>query len=269
MPDEYSPQRNRLIAALPATDYEHLLPDLELVQMPIGAVIHDADRPLRHVYFPTSAIVSLQCVTKNGASAEVAGVGNEGMIGIVVFTRGISMPDRATVLFGGHVYRMPSRVLRHELNRPGGPAGALHRILMLYIQARITQMAHTIACIRHHSLEKRLCRWLLSSLDRSLSAELIVSQEEIAGALGVRREGISAIIGRLRRAGFIRTQRGHISVLDRTGLEAQACECYQMIKKGFDCLLPDATATQAAAPRGLIGVRPRRFNWGQTTISPS
>jgi CRP-like cAMP-binding protein len=194
-------------------------------------------------------MVSLQNVTADGASAEIAEVGNEGMIGLVVFTGGMTMPDRATVLFGGHAYRMPSRVLRHELNRPEGSAGALHGVLLRYTRVRMRQIAQTAACIRHHSVEKRLCRWLLSGLDRSSSAELIVTQEAIASALGVRREGITEAIGRLRRAGFIGTQRGHVRVLDRAGLEAHTCECYQVIKKLIDLLLPDATATHATAPR--------------------
>jgi CRP-like cAMP-binding protein len=248
MADGHSPRQNRLLAILPATDYLRLTPYLELVHLPSGAIIHESGSPLHHLYFPTTAIVSLQYVTKEGESAEIAGVGNEGMIGIAVFTGGMTMPDRATVLFAGHAYRMPSQVLRHELNGRVGRTSELHRILLRYTQAHITQIAQTVACNRHHSMEQRLCRWLLSSLDHSVSADLVVTQEAIAGALGVRREGITEIIGRLHRAGFVRNQRGHVDVLDRAGLEAQACECYQVVKKEFDRLLPDVTATRAAAP---------------------
>jgi len=248
MPDQHSPRQNRLLAMLPENDYERLIPDLDLVEMPSGEVIHESGRPLHHLYFPTSAIVSLQYVTKDGALAEIAGVGNSGMVGLSVFTGGMTTPDRARVLFGGYAYRMPSQVLRHELNSPSGRTGALHRIFLRYTQARMTQIAQTVACNRHHSIGMRLCRWLLSSLDRSSSAELIVTQEAIAGALGVRREGITETIGKLRRAGFIHTQRGHVRVLDRAGLEAQTCECYQVIKNEFDRLLPDARPTRAVAP---------------------
>lgn len=249
MSDRHSPRQNRLLAALPATDYVRLRPDLELVQVPSGEVIRGTGRPLHHLYFPTSAIVSLQYVMEDGALSEITGVGNEGMIGIVVFTGGMTTPDHATVLFGGHAYRMPSRVLRHELNRPEGSTGALARILLRYTQARVTQIAQSIACNRHHSIENRMCRWLLSSLDRSTSAELVITQEAMAGVLGVRREGITETAGRLQRAGFIHSHRGHVSVLDRAGLEEHACECYQVVKKEFDRLLPDAAVRQTAAPR--------------------
>lgn len=247
MPDALSPRQNRILAALPTTDYQRLAPDLVLVQLPSGAVIHESGRPLNHLYFPTSAIVSLQYVTEDGAPAEIAGVGNEGVIGIAVFTGGMTMPDRAEVLFGGHAYRMPSRVLRRELNRTEDSAGALRRLLLRYTQARITQVAQTVACNRHHSIENQLCRWLLSSLDRSASDELNVTQEAIAGALGVRRESITAAAGRLQRAGFIHIHRGHVRVFDRAGLEGHVCECYQVVKNEFARLLPDATAAQAVA----------------------
>jgi CRP-like cAMP-binding protein len=249
MSDAHSPRQNRLLAALPATDYQRLSPHLEQVQMPFGEIIHESGGPLCHLYFPTTAIASLLYVMEDGASTEITGVGNEGVIGIAVFMGGMTMPDRAMVLLGGDAYRMPSQVLNAELNRPGGGTGALHCLLLRYSQALITQIAQTAACNRHHSMEKRLCRWLLSSLDRSPSDELTVTQEAIAGALGVRREGITETAGRLQRAGFIRYHRGHISVLDRAGLEKQACECYQAVKTEFDRLLPDVTATRAAPPR--------------------
>jgi CRP-like cAMP-binding protein len=252
---------------LPENDYERLIPDLDLVEMPSGEVIHESGRPLHHLYFPTSAIVSLQYVTKDGALAEITGVGNSGMIGLSVFTGGMTTPDRARVLFGGYAYRMPSQVLRHELNSPSGRTGALHRIFLRYTQARMTQIAQTVACNRHHSIGKRLCRWLLTSLDRSSSADLVVTQEVIAGALGVRREGITETIGKLQRAGFIRTHRGHVSVLDRAGLEAQTCECYQVVKNEFDRLLPDARPTQAVAPC-YSSDRHKPASGGKTATAP-
>jgi CRP-like cAMP-binding protein len=248
MADGHSPRQNRLIAALPATDYERLAPDLELVQLPTGEAIHESSRPLHHLYFPTSAIVSLQYATKDGELSEIAGVGNEGMIGLFLFTEAITTPERAKVLLGGLAYRIPSQVFRHELDHPSGRSGALYSIFLRYTQVRMTQIAQNVSCNRHHSIEKRLCRWLLSSLDRSPSADLGVTQEAIAGALGVRRESITAAIGRLHRAGFVCAHRGHVCVLDRAGLEAQACECYQEVKNEFDRLLPEARPPQAATP---------------------
>jgi DNA-binding IscR family transcriptional regulator len=248
MADGHSPRQNRLLAALPATDYWRLTPYLERVQMPYGAIIHDSAHPLHHLYFPTSAIASLQYVMVDGASSEITGIGNEGMVGIAVFTGGETMPGHVKVLFGGHAYRVPSRVVRQELHRPAGGSGGLYHILLRYTQARLTQIAQIVACNRHHSIEQRLSRWLLSSLDRSVSTELTVTQEAIAGALGVRRESITATVGRLQQAGFIHSHRGHIRVLQRAGLETHACECYQVVKEEIDRLLPDAAATQATAP---------------------
>ena len=249
MPDMPSPRQNRLLAALPATDYARLSPHLETIQMPFGHIIHESGGPLRHLYFPTTAIVSLLHVMEDGASAEITGVGNEGMIGTALFMGGTTMPHRAMVLCAGHAYRMPAPVLMNELNRPGRGAGALQHLLLRYMQARMTQIAQTAACNRHHSMQQRLCRWLLSSLDRSASNELAVTQEAIASALGVRREGITEVAGRCQHAGLIRYHRGHIMVLDRAGLEKQACECYQVVKKEFDRLLPCVPGTQAAPPR--------------------
>lgn len=249
MPDTPSPRQNRLIAALPANNYERLSPHLEAIQMPFGHIIHESGDPLRHLYFPTTAIVSLLHVMEDGASAEITGVGNEGMIGTAVFTGGITISHRAMVLCAGHAYRMPAPVLMNELNRPGGGTGALHHLLLRYLQARMTQIAQTAACNRHHSMQQRLCRWLLSSLDRSSSNELAVTQEAIASALGVRREGITEVAGRCQHAGLIRYHRGHITVLDRAGLEKQACECHKVVKKELNRLLPYVTATQTAPPR--------------------
>jgi CRP-like cAMP-binding protein len=224
-------------------------PHLEETQMSFGHIIHESSGPLRHLYFPTTAIVSLCHVMEDGASAEITGVGNEGMIGIAVFMGGMTMPDCAVVLCPGHAYRMPAQVLMNELNRRGGRTGALHHLLLSYTQACITQISQSAACNRHHSMQQRLCRWLLSNLDRSFSNELAVTQETIASALGVRREGITEAAGRCQRAGLIRYHRGHVTVLDRAGLEKQACECYQVVRKEFDRLLPDGTATQAAPRR--------------------
>lgn len=249
MSDEYSPQQNRLLAALPAADFERLSGHLERVRMSCGEIIHESGSPLGHLYFPTTAIASLLYVMEDGASTEITGIGNEGVVGIAVFMGGMTMPDRAIVLSGGHAYRMPSQVLSDELDRPRGSNGALHCILLRYTQALMTQIAQTAACNRHHSMEKRLCRWLLSSLDRLSSNDLTVTQQVIACALGVRREGITEAAGRLQRAGFIHYHRGHITVLDRAGLEKQACECYQVVKTEIDRLLPDLTAQQAASAR--------------------
>ena len=255
MSDQHSPRQNRLLAALPATDYARLSPHLEAIQMPFGHIIHESGGPLRHLYFPTTAIVSLLHVMEDGASTEITGVGNEGMIGIAVFMGGMTMPDRAMVLCAGHAYRMPAQVLMNELNRPRGRTGALHHLLLRYTQARMTQIAQTAVCNRHHSMQQRLCRWLLSSLDRSSSNELAVTQEAIASALGVRREGITEVAGRCKHAGLIHYHRGYIMVLDRVGLEKQACECYQVVKKELDRLLPDVAATQAAPPRCMPAYR--------------
>jgi len=248
MTDKHSPRQNRLLAALPATDYQRLSPHLGVVQMPSGHTIHESGGPLRHLYFPTTAIVSVSYVMTDGASVEITGVGNEGMIGISLFMGGMTMPDCARVLCAGHAYRMPAQVLMTALNHPGDRTGALHHLLLRYTQTRMMQIAQIAACNRYHSLEQRLCRWLLSSLDKSPSNELAVTQEAIAGALGVRREGITAAAGRYRRTGLIRYHRGHITVLDRSGLEKQACECYQVVKQEYDRLLPDETATQAVPP---------------------
>lgn len=269
MSDAHSPRQNRLLAALPATDYQRLSSHLERVQMPFGAIIHEPGGPLRHLYFPTTAIASLLYVMEDGASTEITGVGNEGVIGIAVFMGGMTMPDRAMVLLEGHAYRMSSQVLSDELSCPRGSTGALHCLLLRYTQALMTQIAQTAACNRHHSMGKRLCRWLLSSLDRSSSNDLPVTQQAIAGALGVRREGVTEAAGRLQRAGFIRNHRGHITVLDRGGLEKQACECYQVVKTEFDRLLPEVTATQAATPRCMPAYQAPSSDGKRVTASRS
>jgi CRP-like cAMP-binding protein len=213
--------------------------------MPLGAVLCESGGALRYAYFPTTAIVSLLYIMEDGASAEIAGVGNEGIVGVALFTQGETMPNLTMVQCAGHAYRLKSQVLKDEFNR----AGALQNLLLRYTQALITQISLTTVCNRHHSVEQRLCRWLLSSLDRSPSNELTITQELIASTLGVRREGVTEAAGKLQYAGLICYRRGHITVLDRPGLEKRVCECYHAVKMEFDRLLPNATATQAVEPR--------------------
>jgi len=246
----HAPRQNHLLAALPAAEYEHLAPHLELIQMLLGDVLYEPGGELHYVYFPTTAIVSLLYVMENGASAEIAGVGNEGVIGVALFMGGKTMPNRAMVQCAGHAYRLKSQLLKDEFNRAGGRrAGVMQHLLLRYTQALITQTSQTAVCNRHHSVEQQLCRWLLLSLDRSPSNELTMTQELIASMLGVRREGITEAAGKLQHAGFISYRRGHITVLDRSELEKRACECYQVVKTEFDRLLPDVAATQAVEPR--------------------
>lgn len=227
MSSTHSPRQNHLLAALPAEDLERLAPQLELVQLRLGQVIYQPGERLHHVYFPTSAIISLHYVMESGSSAEIASVGNDGMVGISLFMGGDSTPSSATVPIAGHGYRMESRVLKQEFNR----GGLMQNVLLRYTQALMTQITQTGACNRHHSIVQQLCRWLLVTLDRSCSQNLIITQELIASMLGVRREGITEAAGNLQRAGLISYRRGHISVLDRPGLEAMACECYAVVRK--------------------------------------
>jgi CRP-like cAMP-binding protein len=234
-----SPRQNRLLAALPSADFERLYPDLELVWMPYGKIIHESGDRLNHVYFPTTSIVSLLYIVENGGSTEVALIGNDGMIGIAIFMGGETMPNRAVVLGAGYAYRLHKPILKKEFNRSDGwRTGTLNHLLLRYAQALVTQTAQTAVCNRHHSVAQQLCRWLLLNVDRSPSSELVMTQEVIAGMLGVRREGVTEAAGKLQSAGLIRYNRGHITVLDRTGLEARACECYAVVKKEYDRLLP-------------------------------
>ena len=235
MPISHSPNQNHLLGALTQPDFERLVPHLNLVPLPLGEILYEPDEQLLHAYFPTTAIVSLHYVMESGASAETAGVGNEGVVGIALFMGGDTTPSSAVVKTAGHAYRLERRVLKEEFAR----AGLLQRLLLRYTQALITQMTQTAACNRHHSVEQQLCRWLLSTLDRVPSHELIITQELVASMLGVRREGITEAAGRLQSAGFIRYRRGHISVLNRNGLEAGACECYAVVKTELDRLLSD------------------------------
>ena len=237
----HNPKQNHLIAALPAEIFERLLPHLEQVSMPLGEALYESGGQLQHAYFPTTAILSLHYVMEDGASAEIAGVGNEGVLGISLFMGGITTPSRATVQTGGSGYRLKNSVLLDEFNRVGGRrTGALQKLLLRYTQALITQISQTAVCNRHHSVEQQLCRWLLLTLDRLPTGELTMTQELIASMLGVRREGITETAGNLQRAGLISYRRGHITVLDRTGLEKRACECYHVVKKEFHRLLSDA-----------------------------
>ncbi len=234
MTTPHSPTQNRLLAALPEAEFVRLAPHLQLVPMLLGDSLYEPGGQLQHVFFPTTAIVSLLYVMESGASAEIAGVGNEGMLGIALFMGGDTTPSSAVVQTAGHGYRLPGRVLKEEFNR----AGQMQQLLLRYTQALLTQMCQTAACNRHHSIAQQLCRWLLLTLDRLPSNELIMTQELVANALGVRREGVTEAAGHLQAAGCIRYRRGHIAVLDRSGLEARSCECYQVVKTEFARLLP-------------------------------
>ena len=243
MSPPHSPNQNHLLAALPAAEFERLAAHLELVPMLLGETLYEPGGQLQHVYFPTTAIVSLICILESGASAEIAGVGNEGVLGISLFMGGDTTPSSAVVQAAGHGYRLHATLLMEEFNR----AGLVHRLFLRYTQALVTQMFQTAACNRHHSIEQQLCRWLLLTLDRLPSNELIMTQELVAGALGVRRESITEAAGSLQRAGVIRYRRGHIAVLERSGLEAGACECYAVVKKELARLLSDVRYRQSAA----------------------
>jgi CRP-like cAMP-binding protein len=230
-----SPHQNHLLAALPAEELERLSPHLGLVPMRLGEILYEPGGQMQHAYFPTTSIVSLHYVMESGASAETAGVGNEGVVGISLFMGGDTTPSSAVVQTAGHAYRLAGRLLKQEFNR----AGPMQHLLLRYTQALITQMIQTAACNRHHSIEQQLCRWLLLTLDRLPSQELIMTQELVASMLGVRREGITQAAGNLQQAGLIRYRRGHIAVLERSGLEARACECYAVVKKELGRLLSD------------------------------
>jgi CRP-like cAMP-binding protein len=230
----HDPRQNHLLAALPAADYERLAPHLEPIEMRLGDVLYESGSRLRHVYFPTTSIVSLLYVMEDGASAEIAIVGNEGILGISLFMGGDTTPSRAVVQSAGHGVRLKAEMLKSEFGR----FGPTMHLLLRYTQALITQMAQTAVCNRHHSVDQQLCRWLLLSLDRLASNELSMTQELIANMLGVRREGVTEAARKLQDASLIRYRRGRIAVLDRPGLEARCCECYEVVRKEFDRLLP-------------------------------
>lgn len=233
MPEACLPQQNHLLAALPDDVRHRLFAYLEPVHLALGQVLYEPGEALRHVYFPTDAIISLINVMQNGASAQICVVGNEGLVGVSLFMGGESTPSRAVVQSAGHAYRLPGQRLRDEFNRHG----EMLVLMLRYTQALITQMAQTAVCNRHHSIDQQLCRWLLMSLDRLPGNQLIMTQELIANMLGVRREGVTEAAGKLQRQGIIRYRRGHISVLDRPRLEALSCECYAVVRKETDRLL--------------------------------
>jgi len=241
VPGPHDPHQNRLLASLPADEYARILPNLELMHMPLGDVVCEPGVQIRYAYFPTTVIVSLHYVMESGASAETAGVGNEGVVGISLFMGGGTTPSSAVVQTAGHAYRLESRLLKQEFDR----AGIMQRMLLRYTQALITQMTQTAACYRHHSVEQQLCRWLLLTLDRLPSNDLVMTQELAAGMLGVRRESITEAAGKLQHAGIIRYRRGHITVLDRSGLETHVCECYAVVKNELSRLLSDVQYRQA------------------------
>lgn len=235
-----NPRQNHLLAALPAEIFKRISPHLELVSLPVGTALYESGTQLQHVYFPTTAIVSMHHIMENGASAEIAGVGNEGVLGISLFMGGHTTPSWATVHTAGCGYRLKERLMMEEFNRIGGRrSGVFQKLMLRYTQALITQISQTAVCNRHHSIEQQLCRWLLLTLDRLPSQELTITHELISSMLGVRRGGITEAAGNLQHAGLVGCRRGHITVLDRVGLESHTCECYQVVKKEFHRLLPD------------------------------
>lgn len=240
MATQHNPNQNHLLAALPTKEFEALVKHLELVPLPLGEFLYEPNTQLEYAYFPTTAIVSLHYVMESGATAETAGVGNEGMVGISLFMGGNTTPSSAVVQTAGQAYRLHKSFLMQEFNR----AGILQKLLLRYTQALMTQMAQTAVCNRHHSVVQQLCRWLLLTLDRLPSNELVMTQELVAGMLGVRREGITEAAGKLQHADIISYRRGHITVLDRSGLEKQACECYAVVRKELKRLLSDVQYRQ-------------------------
>src|SRR5512140_118590 len=245
MSSPHTPKQNHLLAALPTADYARLAPDLELIPMPLGWAVYESGGHMGYVYFPTTSLVSLLYVMEDGASAEIAITGNCGLVGVSLFMGGESTPSRAVVQSAGNGYRLEASILKREF----ALGGHLQHLALRFTQALITQMAQTAVCNRHHALDQQLCRWLLLSLDRLQGDELVMTQELIANMLGVRREGVTEAAGQLQKDGLIQYSRGHIKVLDRAGLEKRVCECYAVVKKEYDRLLPykipslpDATA---------------------------
>jgi CRP-like cAMP-binding protein len=237
------PNQNHLLAALLDAEFERLSPHLQAVPLLLGDVLCESGGKLDYVYFPTTAIISLHYLLENGGSSEIAGVGNEGMLGIALFMGGGSTPSRAVVQTGGFGYRLPVRILMEEFDR----TGPVMRLLLRYTQALLTHMSQTAVCNRHHTVEQQLCRWLLLTLDRLGNKELTMTQELISNMLGVRREGVTEAAGRLQAHGYISYRRGHITVIDRAGLEQQVCECYDVVKKEFGRLLSDVRRRQHAS----------------------
>lgn len=240
----HNPNQNQLLAALPDAELARLAPQMELLPMLLGETLYEPGGQLQHAYFPTTAIVSLLYILETGSATEIAGVGNDGMLGISLFMGGDTTPSSAVVQTAGHGYRLRKTVIKEEFDR----GGALHRLLLSYTQALVTQMCQTAACNRHHSIDQQLSRWLLATLDRLPSNELVMTQGLVASALGVRREGITEAAGKLQRAGLIRYRRGHIAVLERSGLEAVACECYAVVKKEMSRLRFDGQYRKDTVP---------------------
>ena len=240
MSSKNDPNQNHLLAALLDAEFDRLSPHFELVPMPLGDVLYESGGKLSYAFFPTTSIVSLHYLLENGGSSEIAGVGNEGILGVSLFMGGNTTPSRAIVQTGGHGYRLPAHVLMNEFDR----GGQVMRLLLRYTQALLTQMAQTAVCNRHHTVEQQLCRWLLLTLDRLPRNDLTMTQELIANMLGVRREGVTEAAGRLQGYGYISYRRGHITVLDRVGLERDVCECYAVVKKEFARLLSDVRHRQ-------------------------
>ena len=251
-------EQNQLLIALTPDERARWLPLMEPVELPLGRVLHESGCTLSHVYFPTTAIVSILYVTKEGASAEIAMVGNEGLVGISLFMGGDTTPSRAVVQSAGQGYRLRAQLIKDEFER----SGPVMHLMLRYTQALITQMSQTAVCNRHHSLDQQLCRWLLLSLDRLQGNELVMTQELIANMLGVRREGVTECALKLQAAGLIRYARGHIFVLDRAGLEARTCECYAVVKKEYERLLPQPPCHGNPAS-GAPGPRPGRQTQGR------
>ena len=238
MPISHQPQQNHLFRAMPPEAAERVFPQLEQVELALGQVLYESGDTMQYVYFPTDCIVSLLYVLENGASAEIAVIGNEGMVGVALFMGGETMPNRAVVQSAGTAYRLKGSVLKQEFNR----AGPFQHVLLRFTQALITQMAQTAVCNRHHSVDQQLCRWLLLSLDRLPSNKLVMTQELIANMLGVRREGVTEAAGKLQEGGIIEYSRGRITILDRPRLEQACCECYAVVKTETDRLLPNNIA---------------------------
>jgi CRP-like cAMP-binding protein len=241
MRTSHGPNQNHLLAALPEAEFGRLSPHLRPIALPLGQMLYKPGGQLQNAYFPTTAVVSLHNVMQSGASAESAGVGNEGVVGISLFMGGDTTPSSAVVQIAGHAYRIEARLLMEEFNR----AGLVRNLLLRYTQALITQIAQTAACNRHHTVEQQLCRWLLSTIDRVPAQEVVMTQELVANMLGVRREGITEVAGNLQRAGVISYRRGHIAVLERSGLETRACECYAVVRKELNRLLSDVLYRQS------------------------
>jgi len=260
MPAPHDPRQNHLLGALPPEEYQHLLPDLELVPMLLGQVLHDSGGKMRHGYFPTTSIVSRLYIMADGASAETAVIGNDGIVGVSLFMGCETSTSQTVVQSAGYAYRLPALLLKAAFDHPG----KLQGLLLRYTQSLMTHMAQTAVCNRHHSLEQQFCRCLLLRLDRLPSNELVMTQEQIANMLGVRREGITEAAGHLQKAGLIEYRRGHITVLDRTRLEAKVCECYAVVKKESERLLPERHPEEIGIPGTGSGAM-RKIAAGNTT----